>query len=150
MDFLDCLSEPEVQPAEIIPAPQDRPLTQQEKANIVLDGLQDSIYNEALQVIDDCMHFADVEPDELDPKKPPPKEWVAAIGIKAARRRARCARYALLPKKDAPIAVSLAAGTVASISAARARTNQGPKTLNVQVVQLSGPMPALEILEVEK
>ena len=146
MSFLDDLDDA---PAEIVLAPTVE-LSRAEKADAALDTIQDSIFRESLQVVDDGLHFADIEPDMLKEGGKPPPEWVEELGQKGAERRMRVAGYCLAPKKDAPMGISLAASTVAAISNARARSNQGPKTLNVQFVQISEPLPVLEVMEVDK
>jgi hypothetical protein len=144
MDWFD--DPPETALAEVMPAK----MTREQKADMVLDGIQDRIYEESLSVIDDGLKFADVDISDLEDGQPPPEKWVKELGLEKAKRRARVARYCLMPKKDAPIAISLAASTAAAIANARAKTNQGPKTLNVQVVQISQPLPPLEVVEVDK
>jgi len=147
--FAGLPDEPEPITAEIVPAPPKH-ISRKERVEERLAELEASIYEDSLQTVDDILKFADVEPEQLKEGERPPEVWVEKLGLEGAKRRLRVAKYALLPKKDAPVGISVACNLVAAISNARAKTQQGPKTLNVQFVQISAPLPVFPEIEVEK
>jgi hypothetical protein len=89
-----------------------------------------------------------------------PAEWTAELMSapegeereakqRELKRRARIAAYALLPPKEAPVALQIAAKVHAGMVKARAVGDQGNKTLNVNVVTINAPMPVFEEKEIE-
>jgi hypothetical protein len=155
MDLFDELPEsdqdapPAVVSGQLVERVQRR-LTRAEKAESALEAIADSLYEDALGVIDDAMQFADVEPAELEPGEAPPSKWVEQVGYEKAARRQRVARTAWMPKKDAPVGLSIALTMASSITAARAKSKEGPSTLNVTYVQITGPEPTYEVVDVER
>jgi hypothetical protein len=142
MDLFDDLPDA---PIEVVPK---APLTRAQKVDAELDRVQEEILQESLGVIEGALKFADIEPSEV--QGPPPKEWVERYGYEKAKKVQRLAGYGLMPKKDAPAGLSLASATASSILNARAKSGEGPRVLNVQVVQISSPLPTFEVVEVDK
>jgi hypothetical protein len=88
---------------------------------------------------------------EIDPTSPEmPAAWLQEADDcvteeeKAAKlleldKRKRIATYSLLPPKEAPVALQIAAKVLGGMQKARAMEGQGPKHLNLTMVSISAP-----------
>lgn len=110
-----------------------------------LRSIEDSILERSQKVISDAMYFGEFDPEDPEP----PQRWVDELGIDGARERLRMAKYALMAAKEAPVGLSIAKATFASIVKARATEKQGPRQLNVNVVNMTAPLPEFRVIEVE-
>ena len=124
-------------PAQVVPRGKKRELSVEQRRELTLKNLEAELFQESMQIVADSFKFREIAPDQ----KEPPEEWVEAMGHKAAMERLRSAQAGWMSKKDSPVAVQVAQAIVIGISRSRASINAGPKTLNVQVVQMSAPLP---------
>jgi len=99
--------------------------------------LEAELFLESMQIVSDMNKCKYIDPGQSEP----PEEWVEELGYKAAKERLRLANAGWMSKKEAPIALQVAQAVVIGISRSRASEKAGPKTLNVQVVQMSAPLP---------
>ena len=88
---------------------------------------------------------------EIDPSSPEmPAAWLQEVDDceteeeKAAKileldKRKRIATYSLLPPKEAPVALQIAAKVLGGMQKARAMEGAGPKHLNLTMVSISAP-----------
>ena len=104
-----------------------------------LKTIEADLFQQAMQVTLDSLKAFEVTFDQEEP----PQEWVDQLeysypgkGYELAMVKLRTAQAGSLNKKDAPIAIQVAQAITVGISRSRAQLNAGPKTLNVQLVQL--------------
>lgn len=102
-----------------------------------MKSLEAELFLESMQIVSDMNKFREIDPGQEEP----PEAWTAELGYKAAKERLRSANAGWMSKKEAPIAVQVAQAVVIGISRSRATEKTGPRTLNVQVVQMSAPLP---------
>lgn len=140
---------------ELVPVrPDPKPLVRSRADRIA--EIEEEVHVEAATVINDAMHFMAIEPGQIDvntgDEMPPqiPEEWIRELGQKGAERRMRTAQMANLPAKEAPIGLRLAKDTLVGMSKAKAQRNQPARTLNMVVVNMAGPLPQFDELEVNK
>lgn len=114
-----------------------KPISIEQQREQTLKSLEAELFLESMQIVSDMNKFREIDPGQAEP----PESWVEEMGYKAAKERLRSANAGWMSKKDAPIAVQVAQAVVIGISRSRATEKQGPKTLNVQVVQMSAPLP---------
>jgi hypothetical protein len=133
------------------PMPADEMVPVQ-KAGIVksraerIGEIEEELHQESATVIADALHFVD-----LDPEAPEmPAGWVEELGEAAAKRRLRTAQYGLLPAKDAPVGLRIAKDALVGMAKVKAVKNAPAKTLNMIVVNMAGPLPVYEEMEVLK
>lgn len=108
-------------------------------------GIEDEMQERSLGIIDGVLAFADLP---LEATEAPP-EWVAQYGKEGAAKRFRLARHGMESAKDAPVAIKVAVSVHAAITKARATEKAGPKSLNIQFVQMSAPLPDFPVIEVD-
>lgn len=119
-----------------------------------LKKLENQIYEECnaviLSVVKDTF--------EIDPSdKELPVAWLqeiedGSLTKEEALKRMRIARYALMPPKEAPVALQIAAKVLSGMHKARAMEGAGPKHLNLTMVSISAPgqaIPQFPIKEVK-
>ena len=112
-------------------------LSVEQQREQTLRSLEADLFLESMQIVADSFKFREIEPNQ----KEPPEEWVQELGYKKAKERLHSAQAGWMSKKDSPVAVQVAQAVVIGISRSRATEKSGPKTLNVQVVQMSAPLP---------
>jgi hypothetical protein len=115
---------------------------QQEKLRV----LEDELLEQSLEVVGGTCSFAELDPEKFDKI---PQKWVDDMGMEKAAKFHRLAKAGWLPAKDAPVAITTATKVVSSIVRARATEKAGPKSLNMNIVQLSAPLPDFEVVDVE-
>lgn len=115
---------------------------QQEK----LRGLEDDLLEHSLEVVGGTCSFAELDPEKFEEI---PQHWIDELGEEAANRKHRLARAGWLPAKEAPVAITTATKIVTGIVRARATEKAGPKSLNMNIVQLSAPLPEFDVVDVE-
>jgi len=119
-----------------------------------LKKLENQIYEECnsiiLSVVKDTF--------DLDPTSPElPAEWLqeiedGSLTLEQAQKRKRIAQYALMPPKEAPVALQIAAKVLSGMHKARAMEGAGPKHLNLTMVSISAPnqpIPQFPVKEVK-
>jgi hypothetical protein len=106
------------------------PIDSQEQ---ILKEMEEGILLNSMQVVSATMEAAHIDPNE----KEPPKEWVAAWGLEAARKRLRVAQQAWLPTREAPMFLKSAQNVAVGIIRSRAKEQSGPPELNVKKVALT-------------
>ncbi len=94
---------------------------------------------------------------EIDPQSPEmPAAWLQEVDDcltddeRAAKlteldKRKRIALYALMPPKEAPVALQIAAKVLGGMQKARALEGQGPKHLNLTMVSISAPNQVIPV-----
>lgn len=139
MDWYDELEAPltEIVEAPIIP---------EEKHQDIIRTIENELHMQSAEVVHGVLAFTDINPSDPDP----PKKWVKTMGEERARKRMRLAQAGWMNAKEAPVALKVATQTFAGIVKARATEKSAPRALNVQVVQMSSPVPLFPELEVEK
>lgn len=112
-----------------------------------LATMQDELLERSLSVVDASMRFAEIEPDT----KEPPQEWIDELGgnVEKARRRLRVARAAWMSTSEAPVGIKVASAVAVGIIKAKATEKAQPRTLNIQVVQMTAPMPTFPEQDLE-
>lgn len=140
--------------AEIVPAASDE-LRHHERVKLArkssedlaaerIKTLENSLFERSMTIVDAALSFADF--DDLENV---PQDWVEKYGMEEAERRFRIAKEARLPNKDAAAGLGMARAVAIGIARTRSMEKQGPKTLNVQFVQLTAPLPQFPEKELE-
>lgn len=118
---------------------RSKKLSVEQQREQTLKTIEADLFQQAMQVTLDSLKFAEVEWDQDEP----PQEWVDQLeysypgrGYELAMQKLRTAKAGNMSKKDAPIAIQVAQAITVGISRSRAQLSAGPKTLNVQLVQL--------------
>jgi hypothetical protein len=124
----------------------DRAALLAEKADR-LKSFEDQIFEKSMRILSHSMDFADIEEDQDFV----PQEWIDEAGgdMKLARARFRVAKGSWKGTADQPAGIKTAVQTAMGIIRARSTEKQGPRVLNVQVVNLSGPLPVFDAIDVE-
>lgn len=111
---------------------------------MTLKTIEADLFQQAMAVTLDSLRAPQIDPTAEEP----PQEWVDELeylspgrGYELAMERFRTARAAYMSKKDSPVYIQVAQAIAVGISRSRAQLSAGPKTLNVQVVQMSAPLP---------
>lgn len=102
-----------------------------------LQEIQDQLLQKSLEVVGAAMAFSDIEEDSTAP----PDAWIAELGQDSAHARWRLAKAAWRTGRDAPVGIKLASQMAVGILKAKAVEKTGPKTLNVALVNWTGPLP---------
>lgn len=123
-------------PTQVVKRPK-KPVSIEQQREQTLKSLEADLFLESMQIVADSFKFREIAPGQ----ETPPEEWVEEMGYKKAMERLRSAQAGWMSKKDSPVAVQVAQAVVIGISRSRASEKQGPRTLNVQVVQMSAPLP---------
>ena len=119
-----------------------------------LKKLENQIYEECNSVILSVVK----DTFDLDPTSPElPAEWLqeiedGSLTLEQAQKRKRIAQYALMPPKEAPVALQIAAKVLSGMHKARAMEGAGPKHLNLTMVSISAPnqpIPQFPVKEVK-
>jgi hypothetical protein len=121
-----------------------------------LKALENELYTESAEILYSGVKYAfdlDFESKEM------PAAWLEELDacpkeaqpakIEELGRRRRIAQAAMMSNKDAPIAFRLAQQTFVGMQKARAMEGNGNRTLNVNVVSITAPMPVFEEKEIE-
>lgn len=140
---------------QVINRPKRREISVEEKRERVLKNLESDLLRQSMEVVSDTMRFREVAPPTVDPESGAtlwdddsvPEEWVRELGQEKAEERLRVARAGWMDKKTAPIGVQVAQVLAVGIIRSRATEKAGPRTLNVQVVQMSAPLPQFPELD---
>lgn len=132
--------------------------SQLERTERELKKMENELYKESHEVVFSAVaHTFDIDP--ADPELP--AEWMAELQEcesqeeveqkkRELQRRKRIAQYALLPPKEAPVALQIAAKVLGGMHKARAMEGAAPKHLNLTMVSISAPnQPVPEFPEQE-
>jgi hypothetical protein len=151
-EWLDSLMSdlPVKEAIEVVQPSQVEPRRRVSAAEIraeKLRGIEDEMLQKSMSIINDSLHFADVDFSQENPKVP--DEWMEELkdDTVAVERRMRIAKYAMLSAKNAPIGLVMANRFAVGVIKARATEKVGNRTLNVAVVQLpvaSHPYPIID------
>ncbi len=120
-----------------------------------MKSLEAELFLESMQVVTESLKFREIDAplkdengNEYFAQNQPPAHWVEELeerfpgrGVEMAEQRLRCAQAGWMSKKNSPVAVQVAQAVAIGISRSRASEKAGPRTLNVQVVQMSAPLP---------
>lgn len=137
-------------PAQVVSRKQK--LTVEQQREQTLKTIEADLFLDSMSIVSDSFKFREIEPGQQEP----PQEWVDQLeyqnpgrGYELAKQRLRSANAGWMSKRDSPVAVQVAQAIVVGISRSRAQLNAGPKTLNVQLVQMSAPLPQFPELLLE-
>lgn len=137
-----ALSQPESSVTQVIPR---RRSAQADERNRILQTLETELLEESISVSRDTLRFREIAPDA----EGPPQEWIDECGEEKAAERFRVAQAGWMTRKNAPVGVQIAMQLTLGIMKSRATKDKAPQTLNVQVVQLTAPIPVFPELELE-
>ena len=124
--------------------------SQLERVERELKKMENELYKESHDVVFSAVaHTFDIEIGK-DGQVDTPAEWLQEIEtctseeeknekLRELDRRKRIARYALLPPKEAPVALQIAAKVLGGMHKARAMEGAAPKHLNLTMVSISAP-----------
>ena len=141
-DLPEVVEAPVVEVMPLVPVEKKSKIQLRAEA---LRSIEDGILERSQAVVDDALHFGEFDPEDPNP----PQAWVEELGQERAEKRLRMAKYALMSAKEAPVGLAIAKATFASIIKARATEKQGPRQLNVNVVNMTAPLPEFRVIEVE-
>lgn len=112
-----------------------------------LKNMEDAILAKSMRILESSLDFPDIDEDTVDV----PQEWIDEAGgdEKIAKARFRVAKGSWKSTADQPAGIKTAAQIMTGIIRARSTERQGPRVLNVQVVNLSGPLPVFDTIDVE-
>jgi hypothetical protein len=110
-----------------------------------LRGLEDDLLESSLAVVGGTCDFAELDPEDFNTI---PQAWIDELGEERAAKKHRMAKAGWLPAKEAPIAISTATKIVTGIVRARATEKSGPRSLNINMVKMTAPMPDFEVVDV--
>lgn len=106
-----------------------------------LKKIENQLYNECTEVVFGAVKYT----FEIDPSDPElPAAWLeeleaGTVTMEELQKRKRIAQYALMPPKEAPVALQMAAKVLGGMQKARAMAGAAPKHLNLTVVSISDP-----------
>jgi hypothetical protein len=118
-----------------------------ERTERELKKMENELYKESHDVVFSAVaHTFDIDPEDGEL----PAEWLAelehctdeeerASKLRELNRRKRIATYALLPPKEAPVALQIAAKVLGGMHKARAMEGSAPRELNLTLVSFSAP-----------
>lgn len=132
MSFLKGL---EGNPGDIMRRPDDSPVPPEASAEEGLQKIEDQLYLQCSSVISAAAHFNEIEPGQEEP----PEEWVERMGSVEAAKALRVANASWLPKGKAPMAIELCGRVAMGILGAKAKKNEGPRRLTVNLVGMTKP-----------
>lgn len=138
-------------PVQVVKRKREQSVEQRREAT--LKTIEADLLRNSMEVVGDSLRFREIDPGQIDP----PSEWVEELesahpgkGLELANQRLRCANAGWMNKKDSPVAVQVAQALAIGIIRSRSAEKSGPRTLNVQVVQMSAPLPDFPRLRLEK
>lgn len=141
-------------PTEVVAPLQRRELSGTELVLSKIKNLEDSLLIDSLEVVTSVCKFAEFDPKvEYDPKNleaGPPQEWLDELGEKEAGRKYRMVMAGWENSKAAPVAISVATKVSVGIIRARASSKMAPRTLNLQVIQMTAPRQDYERIRIEE
>ncbi len=132
--------------------------SQLERTERALKQMENELFEEASNVVYSVVaHTFDIDP--ADPELP--AAWLEELQecqseeesvLKRAElaKRKRIAQYALMPPKEAPVALQIAAKVLGGMQKARAMEGQGPKHLNLTMVSISAPNQPVPLFPVKE
>lgn len=148
------LAEAPVPPGVALPLAQvvPRNTSVEEKRYKALKTIEEELFESSMIIMRDSNRFVEIDAGQTEP----PQQWVNELegdfpgrGLEMAMRRLRAANAGWMTKKDAPVAVQVAAALVVGIGRSRSAEKAGPRTLNVQLVQVSAPLPSFPSLRLQ-
>jgi len=116
-----------------------------------LQALQNEIFEDSVSKLRTLMRFDEWPAGDRDKQEAVKLRWIMA-GMEPAEadRHANLLNAAWMSKKDAPVALDILRSIYVSEVKARSLENSAPKTMNVQVVALSAPIPNFKRVRVDK
>lgn len=112
-------------------------------------AMEAEVFTEAGDIMRDLMRAREWDPDDLVEQQAAFDAWVEAFGEERAKRIRRIARAAWANKKEAPVILENARSIYTNGVKARALTEAAPRTMNVQVVQMTAPLPNFQRKRIE-
>jgi hypothetical protein len=137
-------AEPVAVAAELVPTVNDLDVIEEQRL-AKFKSIEDDILQKSAAIVIDTLAFRDVDPDT----KEPPAEWVEQLGLEEAIKRLRVAKTAHLSKREAPVALDIAAKTLIGVMKTRAIERQAPKVLNMTLVNMQGSIPEYKEVKVD-
>ncbi len=115
-----------------LPAPvEDEPGLAHQQAHVGLKGLEDAMFEKAMEVTQGAMSYADMPFDA----EGPPKAWVKQLGKLEAWRRFRMVKAGQLPSSHAPAGLKVA--TAIAMAGMKTRAVHSGPQLAINIVQLT-------------
>lgn len=117
-----------------------------EKANRI-KGFEDQILEKSMRILSHSMDFCEIDDTEINI----PPEWIAEANgdMKIAKARFRVAKGSQKATAEQPGGIKTAVQTAMGIIRARSTEKQGPRVLNIGVVNISSPLPVFPVMDVE-
>lgn len=109
-----------------------------------VEEVENELFLESAQAMSDVVQcFQDWDPADKEQQDQLYMRWQMdpAIGPERALRMRNLVRAAWLGKKEAPVGLAIIQSIYVAGVKARATREGGPATMNVQMVQMSAPMP---------
>jgi hypothetical protein len=95
-----------------------------------IEQIEDEIFERSAGIVNAALSFSEIAHNQDEP----PDEWIAELGLEAARQKLAVAKAGWLPASIAPNALKLAAQTMTGISRGRAyRVKITQQNLNVKL-----------------
>lgn len=125
--------------------------SQLERVERELKRMENDLMRESTAVVYSAVaHTFDLDTSSPEAMKLMPAAWLEEVEECATEeeanakrveldKRKRIAQYALLPPKEAPVALQIAAKVLSGMQKARAMEGAGPKHLNLTLVSISSP-----------
>jgi hypothetical protein len=106
-----------------------------------LQALEQKLVTQSATIIEDALRFTEWPVDDPDAQKATYELWLDTEGPEVAKRRRSAIVAAWASKKDAPVGLDIARSIFVAGMKASAQRGTGQSTMNVQIVQMSAPMP---------
>lgn len=144
-----AMAEPEPKTELLAPEPGPRAVerakTKRSQDLAKVEEVENELFLESAQAMSDVVQcFQDWDPTDKDQQEQLYLRWQAdeKIGPERALRMRNLVRAAWLGKKEAPVGLAIIQSIYVAGVKARATRDGGPATMNVQMVQMSAPMPS--------
>ena len=128
------------------PLPKKRQLTAVELRQERLQTIEDDLLESTMLVTDGACRFGEIDPGDLETI---PQEWINDLGYDRAVIRHRVAVSATKPMREAPIGITIAAKVVTGIIRARTAERATGRSLNINMITMTKPIPKYEVIDVE-
>lgn len=126
MNFLEGLDQEDLEKTE------EQLEKEQEKD---LFSIERDLFMECAGVVSSAARAAQIDPANENP----PEDWIEQLGEEKAHEAMKVARFAHLPKKDAPMFIDLCSKMLMGVIQARAKRKSDQHRLQVNVVGMTAP-----------
>ncbi len=116
-----------------------------------MEAMEAEIFGESAETLRMVQRFREWDPEDKEKQDATFKNWILEFDgdMDKAEELRNIVRAAWCPKKDAPYALEINLQTY--VAGVKKRTHKPEaQTLNVQVVQMSAPMPAFPTRRIDK